>query len=427
MNLTNLDRTQAPQAYSLDSVKLLHAKPVQLSNGIKIFCIDGADEEVVKLEVLFKSGTRAEHKKLLASATNYLLNSGTSKLNAKEIMEQIDYYGAFYQHDNQLDRASISLYTLKKYFKETLSVFADFLQDPIFPEEELSLYKENSKQRFAINITKNDFRARREFHHALYGDHPYGRKIEMEDYDKLDRTDILNFYKANYDIKDAIFLLTGNFGQDELSIIESVFYNHSPNLNPKQDFVKPIALEPQKIYQEKADALQSAIRIGKQVMHKTHPDYIDFSILTTVLGGYFGSRLMANIREDKGYTYGIGAGVYPLLDSAFFYIATEVGTEVTNDAIKEIYFEIERLKNELIPKEELDLVKNYLKGAFIGSIENIFSHADKFKSIYLYDLDYHYYEMYFNRIENISSERLLHLAKEYFAINSLTEVVIGKK
>lgn len=426
MTLT-LDRTKAPKAYDLKTMLLLHAETVMLRNGLKVFCINGAIEEVIKLELVFKTGTRAESKKLVASACNYLLNAGSTKMSSSEIMENLDFYGSFYQHDNQLDRATISIYTLKKYFKESLQIFAEIILDPVFPEEELAIYKENAKQRFLINSTKNDYRARQEFHRALFGNHPYGKLVEAQDYDALTREDLIEHYKQHYKLNDATLIMAGNFGDEEIKLLETAFQSYQYEENQKIEFISPNEHKPIKIFNERPDALQSAIRIGKQIMHKSHPDYIEFSILTTVLGGYFGSRLMSNIREDKGYTYGIGAGVYPLLDSAFFYIATEVGTEVTNAALEEIYKEMERLHTELIPEEELNLVKNYLKGAFIGSIENIFSHSDKFKSVYLYNLNYDYYDRYFKLVDGVSSERLAQLAKEYLIQNSLTEVVIGKK
>ena len=422
-----INRTVAPQAFPLNTVQLLKAKPVTLANGLLVYTVDGADEEVIRLEIVFTSGMRAEHKKLVATATNYLINAGTANMTSAEIMEKLDFYGAFYQHDNQLDRCSVSLYTLKKYFEETLTIFAEFIQKPTFPEEELETYIKNSIQRFEINNAKNDFRARREFHKALFGEHPYGRKVEVEDFDELTREDIVAYHQEHYALHNAKFILSGNFSSYELNALQKAFYTflpqeksntHYPNVNP---------VSPVQFYEERAEALQSAIRIGKQFVHKTDPDYIQLSILTTVLGGYFGSRLMTNIREDKGYTYGIGAGIYPLLDTSFFYIATEVGVDVTQKALDEIYAEIQRLTEELIPDEELQLVKNYLKGAYIGSIENIFSHADKFKSIDLYGLDYGYYVRYFKIIDETTSERLLQLAKEYFQRNTLTEVVIGKK
>ncbi len=425
--IANLDRTKSPQAYPLHNVNLIKAELKVLSNGMSVYVIDGTEEDVIKLELVFPSGTRAESKVLVASATNYLMNAGTSTMTSAEIMEKIDFYGSYYQHDNQLDRSSLSLYSLKKYFPETLKVFADCLQDAIFPESELNIYKQNSKQRFLINSAKNDFRARREFHAALFPNHPYGKKVELNDFDQLTREDLLAYYKEHYDLSRAYIILTGKVDENDLKSLESSFYTYKPKALTKIQFNSITPNTAQNVFEERSDALQSAIRIGKQMVKKNHPDYIELTILTTVLGGYFGSRLMANIREDKGYTYGIGAGIYPLLDTSFFYIATEVGVDVTQNALSEIYMEIERLINEPIPEEELLLVKNYLKGAYIGSIENIFSHADKFRSIRLYDLDYEYYDRYFKLVDEVTSERLLHLAKEYFQRNTLTEVVIGKK
>lgn len=425
--IANLDRTKSPLAYSLSNINLIKAELKVLANGMNVYVIDGTEEDVIKLELVFPSGTRAESKALVASATNYLINAGTSTMSSSEIMEKIDFYGSYYQHDNQLDRSSLSLYSLKKYFPETLQVFAECVQDAIFPEEELTIYKQNSKQRFLINSAKNDFRARREFHAALFPNHPYGRKVEISDFDQLNREDLITYYKEHYDLSRAYILLTGKVDENDLKCLESSFYSYKPKALTKLQFNTVTENTPQNIYEERPDALQSAIRIGKKVVTKKHADYIELTILSTVLGGYFGSRLMANIREDKGYTYGIGAGIYPLLDTSFFYIATEVGVEVTQSALDEIYKEIVRLSTELIPEEELILVKNYLKGAYIGSIENIFSHADKFRSIRLYDMDYDYYDRYFKLVDEVSSERLLHLAKEYFQRNTLTEVVIGKK
>jgi len=121
--IANIDRTKAPEAFPLDKVNLIHAKSVLLSNGMQVYVVDGSEEEVVRLELVFIAGTRAERNVLIANATNHLLNAGTSKMTSAEIMEKIDFYGAYYQHENQLDRSSVSLYTLKKYFKETVAIF----------------------------------------------------------------------------------------------------------------------------------------------------------------------------------------------------------------------------------------------------------------------------------------------------------------
>eukprot|EP01137_Pigoraptor_chileana_P019852 Opistho-2@81461 len=128
--------------------------------------------------------------------------------------------------------------------------------------------------------------------------------------------------------------------------------------------------------------------MGNLSINRSHPDFASLQTLNCVLGGYFGSRLMANIREDKGFTYGIGSGIASLKDAGYFFIATEVGTDVCNSALSEIEKEITLLKTEVIGAEELNLVRNYMLGSMLGSLENAFSHADKFKNIYFSDLDY---------------------------------------
>src|SRR6201999_3753609 len=153
--------------------------------------------------------------------------------------------------------------------------------------------------------------------------------------------------------------------------------------------------------------------MGLPTINRTHPDFSAMQILNTVLGGYFGSRLMANIREDKGYTYGIGSGISSLKHGAALFIATEVGADVCKAAINEIEKEINLLKTELIPEEELSLVRNYMLGSLLGSLENVFSHADKFKNIYFAGLDYDYYDRYTNTVKTITAPELKKLAEKY--------------
>jgi predicted Zn-dependent peptidase len=179
-------------------------------------------------------------------------------------------------------------------------------------------------------------------------------------------------------------------------------------------------------YTERKDALQSAIRIGMPSINRTHPDFIGLQILNTVLGGYFGSRLMANIREEKGYTYGIGSGIASLQHAGYFFIGTEVGVDVTQNTLTEIEKEVNTLKTELIPQQELALVKNYLMGSLLGSLENAFSHADKFKNLHFYGLDYSYYDRYIETVKNINPNELMALANKYWDYDSFYKIVVGK-
>ncbi len=423
-----IDRTTAPAAFELKNIPVIPAKEHQLSNGMKMHYINAGSEELMRIEFIFDAGTNREPKPLIANACNFLLNAGTTNSTSVELMEQIDFYGSYFQQDVTFDKASITLYTLNKYLSETLTIVLDILTNSVFPASEIKTYQENTKQRLAINLEKNDFLAKRNFNNLLFGNqHPYGKMLTSNDCDELTQSDLIRFFKENYHLANCKIIAAGLITEREIQLIDEAISKlpNEPKALPSLPLIE--SKEAQKFYFEKADALQSAIRIGKLIGNKTHPDYIELIVLNTILGGYFGSRLMANIREDKGYTYGIGSGIASTLDTGFFFITTEVGVDVCESALKEIYKEIDKLKSELVPEEELNLVKNYLLGTYLGSIENVFSYADKFKGIYPYGLDYSYYNEYFSKVKAINSQRIMDLANKYFASGTLTEVVVGKK
>jgi predicted Zn-dependent peptidase len=180
-------------------------------------------------------------------------------------------------------------------------------------------------------------------------------------------------------------------------------------------------------YIEKADALQSAIRIGQVSINRTHADFPGLQVVNTILGGYFGSRLMANIREDKGFTYGIGSALVSLKNSGYYFIASEVGADVCSAAMTEIEKEMAILKKDVVSEEELSLVRNYMLGSMLGSLENALSHADKFKNIYFSGLGYDYYQNYIQTVRNISPEEVLNLANRYLNFDGFQRVIVGKK
>ena len=303
----------------------------------------------------------------------------------------------------------------------------DVLTDSQFPQQEIDLYIQNQKQKLQVNLKKNDILARKEFAHALFGNTAYGVDIQARHYDELKREDLTAYFKAAYAPDNCTVIVSGKFEEASFELLNSEFgQNWEPGHATKNDFsfsTTPRAV----IYKEREDAIQSAIRIGKLAVNRTHEDFAGLQILNTVLGGYFGSRLMNNIREDKGYTYGIGSGISSLQDAGYLFIATEVGAEVCAAALTEIYKEIEILKNELVGEEELTLVKNYMLGSMLGSLENVFSHADKFKNIHFFGLGYDYYENYIAKVKAITAEDIKLLANKYLNKEDFTEVVVGKK
>jgi len=423
-----LDRTLVPESKQVNDINFISPKKQELDNGIKVFTINAGKQELVRIEFVFENVNWDQSKPLQAIGVSHLINNGTTTLNAKEIADRVDYYGAFLQTEYGADQSSIKLYTLNKHLESVLPILRSILNESIFPQHELDIFKQNQQQSLKVSLQKNDFLARKNFAHAIFGDSPYGSSIGVEDYQAIQRADLVDYFKAAYKPENCTIFVAGKFENAEFDILNSVLGKEWSNNSASE--VNHFSFAPSEkgeILIEKPDAIQSAIRMGMLSINRTHEDFPGFQVMNCLLGGYFGSRLMANIREDKGYTYGIGSAVVSMKECGYFFIATEVGAEVCTNALAEIEKEIDLLKSELVPEEELDLVRNYMLGSMLGSLENAFSHADKFKNIYFSGLDYDYYDNYIRTVKTITSEELQILANRYLDTTAFTKVIVGKK
>jgi len=423
-----LNRTLAPESLQVNEIKFLEPLAQHLDNGIPVFTINAGKQELVRIEFIFENVNWDASKPLQAVGVSHLINNGTAKLSAKEIADKVDYYGAFLQTEYGADQSSVKLYTLNKHLQSVLPILRSILNESIFPEQELAIFVQNQKQSLQVNLQKNDFLARRQFANSIFGNTPYGSNIDAEDYDALKREDLINYFKAAFKPENCTVIAAGKFEENEFAILNNVFGNQWENTESSVINKFTFEASPKgELLIERPEAIQSAIRMGALSISRNHHDFPGFQVLNCLLGGYFGSRLMANIREDKGYTYGIGSAVVSLRDAGYFFIATEVGAEVCNNALIEIEKEINLLKTELIADQELDLVRNYMLGSMLGSLENAFSHADKFKNVYFSGLDHNYYENYITTVKTITSQELKDLAGKYLNTDTFTKVIVGKK
>ncbi|MDB4923601.1 pitrilysin family protein [Mucilaginibacter sp.] len=423
-----LQRKQAPEFRAIDNINLLRPAHQALNNGCNIFCFNSGDQDLVRIEWVFGNQRFNPEKPLLNIAVNSMLTEGTSKLTTAQIADKVDFYGAFLQVDYGYDNSVVTLYSLNKHLQHTLPVLKDILTDSIFPEKELETYIRNQQQKLQVSMQKNDYVARRNFNKALYGDTLYGLGADADTYKTLHREDLLAHFKQMYQPSNCTIIISGKIEPGILEMITNTFDKDWTNPDVKSDISQPqIKSATEHFYlTEKPDALQSAIRMGLPVINRNHPDFPALQVLNTVLGGYFGSRLMANIREEKGYTYGIGSGISSFKHAGAMFVATEVGADVCKAAIIEIEKEINLLKSDLITEEELSLVRNYMLGSLLGSLENVFSHADKFKNLYFAGLDYDYYDRYVDAVKTVTAVRLKELANEYLNLDKFYKVIVGK-
>lgn len=425
--MTNLDRKKAPKYNDIDKVEFIHPITHYLSNGLKINALSGGSQEIVKIDFIFNAGTWHQTNPLVASTTNNLLKEGTKNYSAFEIIDGIDQYGAYLQTGADFDNSSITLYSLNKHLKEVLVFFKDVILFPTFDQNEFDIFKKNSIEKFKVSMEKVSYVARKESMKQIFGTkNPYGTSAELNDFINLNRDEIVAFHQKYYQLNNCEVIIAGNVTSDCIDLLNQSFGN-IPIVEMNDDsnsILNGHEEQDNTLFIEKENSLQSAIRIGKQFPNKLHPDYFGLQILNTILGGYFGSRLMKNIREDKGYTYGISSGILSLQHGGFFYISTEVGKDVTKETLSEIYKEIHLLQTEEVSSDELNLVRNYLMGVVLKSCDGPFNMAEMFENVYFYGLDYDFYNRYIKKIKSITSEKILKLANEYLI--DLKETVVGK-
>ena len=426
-----LDRTTPPSIRPLGAFSLTRPERLKLKNGIPLNIIRAGSQEVVRFDVLIGAGQWHQTQALQAMFANRMLREGTSSLTSAQIAEKLDYYGAWLELSSSPNCGFITLYSLNKYFPKTLAIIADMLMNPLFPEKELEVVVESNRQQFLVNSTRVEVIARKNFNRALFGEqHPFGRYAEEADYGRLTAEVLREFYRKYYHSGNCTLYVSGKVTPEIERCIEENLgdapWGETREVSPLQ-LIDPQPTTEKRVFVEKADALQSSLKMGCFVMDRLHPDFLKTRAMVTLFGGYFGSRLMSNIREDKGYTYGIGAGIVNCPGSGVMAITTEADNQYIEAIVKEVYHEMDRLCNDLAPQEELEMLKSYMLGDFCRSYEGPFSLFEAWIYVQTADLDDDFFNRQVDSIRSITAEEIRDLAQRYLCKEKLIEVVAGKK
>ncbi|HAN79456.1 MAG TPA: peptidase M16 [Bacteroidales bacterium] len=427
--MTKLNRTIQPDYHTIEGVKFINPEIRQLDNGIPVYSINAGTQEVVKISIYFKAGFWFQKRALVATTANYMLKEGTANLTSAEIAEKFDFYGSFTGPETDSEYASYNMFALNKNFEASLEILNDMLQNPTFPEKELRTYLQKKKQQFIVDSEKVETMARKALKRMLYGkNHPAGFSAEADDFDTLTVDHLKDFYAKYYNSKNAVIFLSGRITDEMFASVNKIFgsnhwgkthetvSNFKYNIESEKETKALILTE---------NSVQSSVRIAKFMPTKQHPDYAGLMVLNTVLGGYFGSRLMKNIREDKGYTYGIYSFLADNPDSSYWAASTEVGAEYRALAIDEIYKEIELLKKEEVSGEELTMVRNYILGSAVRKFDGPFNLIEAYRNVYEFGMDFDYYKNMIETVKAIKPQTLISLANTYFT-GSFYEVAAGK-
>ncbi len=397
-----------------------------LSNGVPVYYINEGEEEVVMIDFVFDAGNNYEKKNTIAAAVNHLLKNGTAKKNAFEITECFEYYGAYLSRKSFNETASITLHCLSKHLKDLLPQVRELIMEAIFPENELEIFKQNNIHRLAVNLQKCDFVANRLIDQYLYGpDHPYGRVSSKEDIEAIRREDLIEFYQQYYVRSKCHIFAAGKLPLNFEQLVENQFGDLTLNENILTvPHTRKLAEERKHFLHIDPNGVQGAIRIGRPFPNRQHPDFKKAVVLNVLFGGYFGSRLMGNIREDKGYTYGIHSYLENHIEESSWVVSTEAGKEVCEATIEEVYKEMKKLREVPVNAEELLLVKNYMMGLNLGYIDGPFQIISRWKSLILNDLDENYFYDSTRVIKEVSAEELQVLANKYLVPEDFFELVV---
>lgn len=423
-----LNRVEAPRQHAIESIDLVEPLEYTYDNGMKMFVFHTDNIDLVKIEFIFHNVFDLGESPLLNTCLSGMLKEGTLSRTSAQIAEEIDFYGAYLVPEYSYDQTALSLYSLPKHVPAVLDIAHDLLTNAIFPQVELDTFKRNNKQKLQVSLQKNDFVARRLFYNTLFGSSRYGFTPTVETYDALTREKLIELYKLQIQPQNCTLVVSGNVTPEVLARIERLFAAEWQNSSIQVYGQIPDLpnLEAQKVVELRSDALQSAIRLGLPMINRTHVDFPAVQFVNTLFGGYFGSRLMRNIREEKGLTYSIGSAVASLKHTGFFTIASEVAADSTALTLSEIEKEFDILCSKRASDEEIDLVRNYILGSIMGSLESIFSHADKFKAVYFYNMNNDYYLYYNNVIRSMTADKVLEIANQYFTFSKLSQIVVGR-
>jgi len=424
-----IDRTITPPFRQIRKIHLPKAEWKQLNNQVPVVLLRSGTQPVVRIEFIYKAGKWFEKAPGVSTATGSMLIEGTHGNDSRQISEALDSMGSYLNPFIEADRAGIVLYCLSRNFNKSLELVTDLLENSVFPDDELEIYLRKSKERLLVNREQVSFLGQEGFLKALFGSgHPYGRPVRHEDYDNIDRQMLINHHKHFFQETNPLILVSGNWNFDLLKELDQKFgSNNSKEVLLNESLEYPSSPNPESpVIIPKKGALQSALFIVKRTMNRYHPDYNELQILAVLLGGYFGSRLMKNIREEKGFTYGISARLVSLEHAGYFVVSSEVNSKVCQPAIQEVYKEIKRLRDEPVEKEELDLVKNYLMGNWLSMFDGPFNQADSFRILLDYGLDESYFSQSVKTLQETTPERLRELAGKYLQEESFITVVAGK-
>ncbi|MFY8019571.1 MAG: M16 family metallopeptidase [Bacteroidia bacterium] len=422
-----INRKETPQTEKIKSLHFQQFQSVDTAGAGKIYYQSGGTEPVIKLDLVFNAGLLQQEKVSISSFAASMLSEGTKNKTGKELLNALDFFGSYFQVKSNEDDTVATLYCLEKHLENCLPLFIEAIEQSIFPDKALETLKRNAVQKLKVNEKKNSFVCRRAFAKHIYGEnHPYGKSNSIENIQSIQREELVSFHQKYILSGFKYGIVSGKFSHETLSkIAESIYFQPSIITESETRETSPI-IKPGKYFIEKNDSVQAALRIGKHGLSRTNPDFASFQLLNLIFGGYFGSRIMKNIREEKGLTYGIYSSHEINQHASCWYIETEMNSKSKNMGLEEIYKEMKILRENKISAEEIDIARNYLLGSILKSLDNTLSLSNRMKLNLDFHLKQNYLSDFIDQVNKENADSLIETAQKYFTEEGLVEMVVGK-
>ncbi len=422
-------RTTPPPLSSFQDLSLQFPGTITLDNGIECYVVNGGDDEMNRVAIYLNGGTMMESKPAQAILTAMILTTGSQSMTPQQVAELFDYYGARKSSDSYDYWSEVSLTSLNDNFSHTMCALCDCIMNPSFAQEELDVFKRRIAGNLSIAMQRVKYKANVCMKQLYYGKcNPLGQAITPEDIMAISREDLIEFHRNYYSADRCKVIIAGKVTDEVIATLNNTLGKWDVKLSNVN--VRPWHTEPSQqmlTIVNHPGAMQSAVHMRIATIKRDHPDYLPLRVLVTLLGGYFGSRLMMNIREDKGYTYGIHAALMGIQHDGTIDIQCECATEHTWNVVKEVRHEMKRLREELVPDQELETVKQHMLSSLAKVHDTPYNIATYVSSTLLFGVYPEYHNEQLECIDTITAERLRDLAVKYLQDDMLRIVIAGDR
>jgi zinc protease len=430
----SLDRSRVPGVGEPPSLALPEIEDYTLDNGLRVVLVERDALPLVSLELQLRGGASAHtaSKAGLAGFTADMLDEGTQARSALQIAEAVELLGATLVSSAGYDASQIRLSVLRAKFEDALEVIADLVVRPTFPDGELERVRRERLARVVQRTDRPGALADDAFIRVLYGDdHPYGAPLlgTVESLEGITRDDVVEFHRARYAPGQATLIVAGDVAREDLDpLLINAFEGWSgPGQAPSALSTPPVAPGGTVYLVDKPGASQSEVRVGRVAVSRATDEYHSLTVMNTVLGGSFTSRLNMKLREEKGYTYGAGSYFDMRRSNGPFEASAAVSTVATHSAVTDFLAEIERLSVEPVPEDELSRARNYLSLRLPQRFETADDLVGALSGLVLHDIPIDFYEAYVEEVQGVDAQAVLSAARAWLAPNQLSVVIAGDR